>query len=331
MVGDRRQTWKMVGGKQLSPAAFKARVRGAAEGLCLKAPDGWMIDALGEALDPENYGPGASGRQALRRALEHLTKSGVLSRKAEGSYAGGPNIGAVVTHGAPERTRQDLLKVMHDLGGVARRKDLVAALGGDGLDASLVDRVLRDSPDFVASSWNLGGQEGYGGVWMLAEPQRQLLPLPGRWLSLELRMVMAAMGRETSGGVLPERERRINAVLAGVREARLIMRYGIDDLVSAPALAGSLSQAFENARGITLPDSAHGGRLVTVANLWGRLQGDRGESGALVWMWEAMEAGGDYRDLVLAFSADVWRAFAAMGGLNPAMLSRGALTPALTH
>jgi hypothetical protein len=312
--------------RQVPVREFKGVVGQVARSLAKSHPDGFGYTDIAQRLGRDFGVPGPSERR-LRRSLAGLCAAGVLARKGRGCFIAGPQMGGDDAIGMATQIAQQLQEAFANAGGIMPISEVLSELGRqDDAKARLVRKVLSQSPLYF-SGLPLDGCRTH---WLLIDSERKKVPLPGRWLMLDLQLTLARMGNAKAswqwgleGGLAALRAR----IGRGLKDARELMGLRPDDMVGDPATAAALEWCLQNAQDVSGPvDDFGGGARASVAQWWQQGVQLHGRVQALSEAWQLLESD-LWQEQCLVHVLDVrfWRAVGKLTGLDPAILSRGAL------
>jgi hypothetical protein len=183
----------------------------------------------------------------------------------------------------------------------------------------------------------------------MVDEERARLPLPARWHSLHVRLMLVGMPY----GHLDH----VAALSQGIYELRDHVRWGLRQVArymgwapgeaphALPQIGMALERCLEDADDITCafdatePESEPEGgawrmpkpqtrQLNTLTGLWRSMLNEHGRRDALSWMWQELINPLDHPELILALTVEFWYAAGEALGLDAALLSRGWPSPA---
>ena len=309
---------------------FQARARAAARALGAEKPGGFTRADLRERLpgasasqvrewmrgqDGSNHSKSAAALQRIMDGRARGSKPGMLRKLDNNLWAldvapqeglgDGPTVIAEVDAAA------------YSLGGLFYFSDMVSVIGRLGQER-LVGKVLADSRRYRQGLPRAGERM----LWRLTEVHRTKVPVPvpGRWLMLDLRL--------TTARSLPQHkltlvfDQRIARIGAGVKEARLSAGWDVETLASGPAGA-ALASALTGSS-LTLDV---GGQRLAVSAWWSALIQRIGRQAALCEAWSRLESS-EAPEIARVLDVAFWDCLGRATSTIPAALSRGAVMTA---
>ncbi len=308
---------------------FKARAAAAARALGVEKPLGFTTADLRARLpdatpdEVRNWLVGQDGtdwgskrRKAFKAALEGRgrgSEPGMLQKVEDDLWLvkGEPENG-----GEGVQVTGEVDGAARAMGGIFEFGEMVDAIGRRGQER-LVTRVLGDSPRYRQGLPFTGEKR----LWRLTDKLRAHVPVPGRWIALDLRLTTArALPAHRLAPVIDQRVVRIGAALT---EVRLSAGSNAAEMVEGP-VGASLAKALGASP--VFQDDGEGERR-TIREWWTTLVAREGRMVALAEAWRLLDSAEAPR-LVLALDVAFWDRVGAATKTDPAALSRGAVTPA---
>ena len=311
--------------QDLPVSEFKALTLERVKTLLESKPEGFRFPELAAIMGPL-YQRGAPLARRLQTCLDGMCKGDVLKRSG-GWYVTGSNLYLDGALGVRTGLVSELHRVFYKSGGIMRMSEILFELDReDDFEARLVRKVLVESPLYFTGL----PFDGYRTVWLVVESERVKVPLPGRWLLLDLQMTVAQMEtprRSSSWGLeasLAAYKARISRCL---RDTRELLSMSELEVVAGSGIGDALEWCLANANDTymrTSPEQAS--EQVRVVDWWDSLLEAVGRPDALAYAWALIESDdSSAHNLLHALNVGFWETVGATTNVDAAWLSRGAL------
>jgi hypothetical protein len=306
-----------------APSHMKAQAHEAAGALLAVAPGGFKLDDVALRLGAEFCRPGDE-RRRLWKALDRLTRTGVLERARHGVFVAGGLMEAPEAAGSGVRIAESLRRLFRDGGGFVRPKEARMALG---LHDVAGERALARAAAGGGYGQGLPALNEYRNVWWVRdEMERAKLVLPGAWVALDVRFEIARRGGAWDApSVRSPVHARWVAIGESVRSARCAAGFSVEEVAADADVSEAMAKALER----SVRNLVRGGRLLNVGEWWRERVAAEGMAPALAMTLDELESrvppiNRDIVEPTIAGSMDAafWRAIGTKLSADPVGLSR---------
>ena len=298
---------------------FKSDVLRAVRWLVGMRPEGFghadLAARLGNTAD-------RAMQRRVRNSLNRLCQTEILRREGRGLFVAGDAFEDRDAVSASAALMEEIYGHFYRAGGVLPIGELLSELSReDDEKARLVRKALKESDRYETGI----PIDAYRTHWLLCSQDRRDVPLPGRWLGLDLRMTVAAAGGgrvSHTWGLLGDLDAFQTRICSGLRDARAIAGLSVEDVISDPAILTSFDWCLRTIDPALRLHDVTGTQ--PIAQFWASLSAELGERFALARVWEMLETN-EVPQLVQALDVRFWVSMGALTRLDPAWLSRGAI------
>jgi hypothetical protein len=308
----------------MSPALFKATLDSAALKLAQDKPTGFTVADVAAEIGCSEIT--VEMRKSIRQRLKTLCKHGNLFSPNRGLYLASGTTSAAVQIACDPILLDDLRRAFFEAGGFMLMPDILTALGFDDPGAEKRVRTVMCASPLFDRFTPLKGMRRH---WRLSDSERVTVPVPGRWMMVDLQLTAFRAG----GGRIPwawglngDLEAYRVRVGNALRDARKLWRLSPESIVEDSVISGALDACFS--RATDLPYLDPGIPEVSdykVAEWWEDCKAGMGMADALAEAWRMLEGDGGHPYLLDALDTASWVAIGARTKLDPAWLSRGAV------